>query len=100
MVVKAVRGRRRYVVYRVPQETGRTEVLTALEKLAETMPDIRVITSFEGKAIVRCSPSEIVSVSEAMRTAFPGSDSLIASGTLRKVREIYPELRVAQKKKR
>ncbi len=100
MVVKAVRGRRRYVVYRVPQEAGRSEVLSALEKLTETMPDIRVITSFEGKAIVRCSPSEIDTVSEAMRSAFPDSESLIASGTLRKVREIYPELKVAQKKKR
>lgn len=100
MVVKAVRGRRRYVVYTVPPEAGRTEVLNALGGLAESMPDIRVITSFGGKAIVRCSPSEIGAVSEAIRANFPGSESLITSGTLRKIREIYPELRVAQKKKR
>ena len=100
MVVKAVRGRRRYIVYTVPAEAGRTEVLSALEKLTESMPDIRVITSFEGKAIVRCSPQEIEQVSAAMKAYFPGSESLITSGTLRKIREVYPELKVPQKKKR
>jgi hypothetical protein len=35
-----------------------------------------------------------------MQEKFPGSQSPITSGTLRKVREIYPELKVPQKKKR
>ena len=58
MVVKAVRGRRRYVVFTVPEEAGRTEVLDAFSEIADSMPDLRVITSFEGKAIIRCSPGE------------------------------------------
>jgi RNase P/RNase MRP subunit POP5 len=99
MVVKAVRGRRRYIVFTVPAETGRTEVLNGLSGLTASMPDIRVITSFGGKAIVRCSPPETDAVKSAMSEAFPGSESLITSGTLRKVREVYPELKVKQKKK-
>lgn len=100
MVVKSVRGRRRYIVFTVPAEAGRSEVLDALADLSEPMPDLRVITSFGGKAIVRCSPAEIEQVSTTMKERFPGSESLITSGTLRKVREVYPELKVAQKKKR
>ncbi len=100
MVVKAVRGRRRYVVFTVPPEAGRTTVLDALSDLTEAMPDLRVITSFGGKAVVRCNPSEVENVKAKMTERFPGSESLIMSGTLRKIREIYPELRVPQKKKR
>ena len=99
MVVKAVRGRRRYVVYRVPESAQRSDVLSALSKLEASMPDLRVITSFGGKAVVRCGPSEKEAVSEAMKAAYPESESLITSGTLRKIREVYPELKVSQKKK-
>ena len=99
MVVKAVRGRRRYVVFTVPPKAGRSEVLSALESINAEMPDLRVITSFSGKAIVRCSPSEIERVSATMSSCFPGSVSLISSGTLRKVREVYPELKVPRKRK-
>jgi hypothetical protein len=35
-----------------------------------------------------------------MKKSYPGCESLITSGTLRKVRDIYPELKVPQKKKR
>jgi len=99
MVVKSIRGRRRYIVFTVPDGTGRTEVLDGLSGLTDEMPDLRVITSFGGKAIVRCNPSEIDRVKTTMNERF-GSESLITSGTLRKVRKVYPELRVAQKKKR
>ena len=99
MVVKSVRGRRRYIVFTVPEDAGRTEVLEALSGLTEDMPDLRVITSFGGKAVVRCSPSEIEKVSAAMKQGFAGSESLITSGTLRKIREEYPELKVPRKKK-
>jgi len=100
MVVKSVRGRRRYIVFTVPPETGRSELLESLSSLTSAMPDLRVITSFGGKAIIRCSPSEIEPVSAAMAEQYPGSESLITSGTLRTVRDAYPELKVPQKKKR
>ncbi len=100
MVVKAVRGRRRYIVYKVPLEAGRSDVLSTLDPLMESMPDIRVITSFDGKAVVRCGPAEIDSVTSTMKASYPECESLITSGTLRKIREIYPELKVPQKKKR
>ena len=75
-------------------------MLEALGAITAEMPDLRVITSFGGKAVVRCSPSEKDAVTAEMSRAFPGSESLITSGTLRKIREIYPELKVPQKKKR
>lgn len=93
-----MRGRRRYVVYTVPQEVGRNDVLNALSGLSKTMPELRVITSFGGKAIVRCGPTEIRAVTECMQKAYPDCESLICSGTLRKIREIYPELKVPNKK--
>jgi len=99
MVVKAVRGRRRYVVFTVPPDAGRTEVLKALEALTAEMPDLRVITSFSGRAVVRCNPSEIDRVTDTMASSFPGSESLITSGTLRKIRDVYPELKVPRKRK-
>ena len=98
MVVKSMHGRRRYVVYTVPQEVGRNDVLNALSGLSKTMPELRVITSFGGKAIVRCGPTEIRAVTECMQKAYPDCESLICSGTLRKIREIYPELKVPNKK--
>ena len=99
MVVKAIRGRRRYVVFTVPPGADRSEVLSALENLGTEMPDLRVITSSSGKAVIRCSPSEIERVSATMDSCFPGSVSLISSGTLRKVRDVYPELKVPRKRK-
>ena len=100
MVVKAVRGRRRYIVFTVPEEAGRSDVLNALSDLTPTMPELRVITSFGGKAIVRCGPPEIDAVKAKMLEAYPDTETLITSGTLRKIREVYPELKVPQKKKR
>ena len=100
MVVKAVRGRRRYVVYTVPADVGRTEVLAALEPYADRIPEHKVITSFRGKAIVRCEPGHIGIATEAMQATWPDSESLVTSGTLRTIRDRYPELKVPQKKKR
>jgi len=100
MVVKSVRGRRRYIVYTVPEETGRNEMLESLSTLMSEMPDLKVITSFGGKAIVRCSPAEIETVSSTMKERYPYSESLLTSGTLRTIRDAYPELKVPQKKKR
>ena len=87
-------------MFTVPEGAGRNEVLDALSDLTETMPELRVITSFGGKAIVRCGPNEIDTVKQKMSEAYPNTETLITSGTLRKVREIYPELKVPQKKKR
>jgi len=100
MVVKSVRGRRRYIVYEVPPETDRSDVLSKLSVLEGDMPDLRVITSFGGKAIVRCSPDEIAKVDETMKASYPSCESLSTSGTLRTLRDKYPELKVPRKKKR
>lgn len=100
MVVKAVRGRRRYVVYTVPDTVGRSSVLEALEPYKDRMPEHKVITSFKGKAIVRVRPEHVALATEAMQATWPDSQSLVSSGTLRTVRDKYPELKVQQKRKR
>ncbi len=100
MVVKAVRGRRRYIVYTVPEDYGRSDILSLLSPLETDMSDLRVITSFGGKTIVRCNPSEIGRVDAVMKQNIPGTQSLLTSGTLRTIRDAYPELRVPQKRKR
>ena len=87
------------MVFTVPEDAGRGTVLDALSGLSDRMPELRVITSFSGKAVVRCGPSEIPEVTATMKESFPECESLITSGTLRKVREVYPELKVPRKRK-
>ncbi len=99
MVVKAVRGRRRYIVFTVPAEANRASVMESLSSLSADLPDLRVISSFDGKAVIRCHPDEKEKVCSAMYGAYPGCESLITSGTLRKIREVYPELKVPKRKK-
>ncbi len=100
MVVKSKRGRRRYIVFTIPCDVGRNDVLAALEPISGSVPEHKVITSFGGKAVVRCEPGNEKRVAEAMSSAWKGSVSLTTSGTLRTVREKYPELKVPQKRKR
>ena len=99
MVVKSERGRRRYVVYTVPEGTRWDEVLEALS--ADPTPSqLKVISCFSGMAVIRTEPSGLDEVRCRMHARWPGSESLITSGTLRTVRDRYPELKVRRKRKR
>ena len=98
MVVKSERGRRRYVVYTVPEGTRWDEVLEALS--ADPTPaQLKVICCFSGMAVIRTEPSGLDEVGCRMHARWPGSESLITSGTLRTIRDRYPELRVRRKRK-
>ena len=100
MVVKSVRGRRRYVALRVPGELRRDDLVRALEPFSGPIPGLKVITCGDGWAVVRCSPAEVESAISAVTGAFPGSEPVLTSGTLKTLRDRYPELRVPRRRKR
>lgn len=88
------------MVITVPPGIGREQVLSVLSSHMDTIPEHKVITSFGGKAIVRCEPGNVDNVISVVKTAWTESESLFVSGTLRTVREKYPDLKVPQKRKR
>ncbi|MGN0099000.1 MAG: hypothetical protein ACI38Y_06725 [Candidatus Methanomethylophilaceae archaeon] len=98
MVVKSERGRRRYVVYTVPEGTGWDEVLDSLSA-EPPLPQLKVISCFSGMAVIRTEPRGLADLDARMRSEWPGSESLMTSGTLRTIRDRYPELRVRRKRK-
>ncbi len=100
MVVKSVRGRRRYISFEVPSGTTREDLAEAVERAEARPGSFKVITCKDGKAVVRCSPAERGLVTSALCSIGPGVRSLRTSGTLRTLRDADQDLRVPQKKKR
>lgn len=93
MVVKEKRGRRRYVAFSLDPGLRRDDLRRALAAGS-------VIQCSEGWAIVRCAPSETSLMAESVRSADPGAVSLATSGTLKTLREKYPELERTRPPKR
>jgi RNase P/RNase MRP subunit POP5 len=100
MVVKAVRGRRRYIALHVPEGLSRDDLVRGIESHPSFTPDVKVITCRGGDAVVRCEPAHVDAVTGAVSELWPGSESRRTSGTLRTLRDRYPELRVPRKRKR
>lgn len=98
MVVKSERGRRRYVVYTVPGGTRWDEVLEVLST-DPAPPQLKVISCSSGRAVIRTEPDGLGTVGSRMRTAWPETESIITSGTLRTIRDRYPELKVRRRRK-
>ena len=98
--MKSVRGRRRYVALHVPADLRRDGLVKALEPFSGTIPGLKVITCGDGWAVVRCSPAEVDSAISAVTGTFPGSEPVLTSGTLKTLRDRYPELRVPRRRKR
>lgn len=98
MVVKSERGRRRYVVYTVPEGTRWDEVLEALS--AEPVPpQLKVISCSSGRAVIRTEPDGLEVIGQRIAATWPDTESIITSGTLRTIRDRYPELRVRRRRK-
>ena len=96
MVVKSKRGRRRYVVFSTSVSLTKEDLIRKLRSsCGENAP--YVIQHANGKTVIRCSPTEIDDISAKLRSVDDTSESLITSGTLKTIRERYPELR-SQKK--
>jgi len=92
MVVKAKKGRARYIVFDVSPDLKKDALIKGLKPIDPGSPPY-IIHCASGKAIVRCSPKNREDVVRTMSVIDPSSVSLLTSGTLRKIREAYPELR-------
>ena len=92
MVVKSKRGRRRYVVFDVSPGMKRDVLVIGLGSVKGENPP-QLIQLDHGKAVVRCTPDNREETIRAVSRIDPGSVSLITSGTLRKIRELYPSLK-------
>lgn len=89
MTVKAIRGRRRYLVFNVSEKTTR-------EHMVRTIPGgkkFNVIQSAEGMAIVRCAPDQFDECVAAVKVTDPSAEFVTMSGTLKTVRDKYPVLK-------
>ena len=100
MVVKSVRGRRRYISFAVPPSTTRESIIEAVESADLRPESFKAITCAKGKAVVRCSPADREAVTAIVCSMDPETRSLHTSGTLRTLRDADPDLKVPQKKKR
>ena len=98
--MKSVRGRRRYIALQVPADLRRDDLVGALSGRSEQIPGLKVITCGGGWAVVRCSPDEVEDAISAVKAAYPGSESLLTSGTIKTLRDRYPELKVPRRRKR
>lgn len=90
MVVKEIRGRRRYVAFTVPADVTKQMLIGRLRSLTEEPP--YVVQCENGLAAVRCAPKEVDRLCALMGSAYPGSGSLMTSGTLKALRTKVPGL--------
>lgn len=96
MTVKSERGRQRYIAFDV---SPKMEKDALIKRFRSAGPDRipYIIQCSSGKAIIRCSPKEKEESIRMMSLIDPSSVPLTTSGTLRKIRERYPELKAAKK---
>ena len=96
MVVKSRRGRIRYIAFDVSPDMRKDILIKNLRVLRPN--DVPyVVQCAGGKAIVRCTPRETKETMLMMLQADPSCVSLMTSGTLRTIREKYPELKPPKK---
>lgn len=92
MVVKSVRGRRRYIAFRVDADLTRETLISKLRALyGDDAP--YVIQCAEGWAVIRSSPGTVDHDTDALRHADDGAVSVRTSGTLRALRDRYEVLK-------
>jgi len=99
MAVKERIGRRRYVVFDVPPDMTKEGLIKRFRSVCPDDPPY-IIQCGSGKAMLRCSPERREDTIRRMAQAAPGSAPLATSGTIRTIRERYPELKTAKKPKR
>lgn len=100
MVVKAKRGRRRYIVFEVSPNLDKGDLIRMTNSVCGKDESLYIIQCGSGKAVIRCAPGERDRTAELMSLADPGCVSLKTSGTLKTLRDIYPELKVPSKRRR
>jgi hypothetical protein len=88
VTIKSERGRRRYIVFKMPVNADRF----ALNQVLPNLPQVKVIHCEDGMAVVRCSPEGRDTIISVIEEKFPGSASLKTSGTLKTLRDQYGPL--------
>jgi len=99
MTVKERIGRKRYVVFDVSPDLTKEHLIKRFRSVCQGDPPY-IIQCVPGKAIIRCSPEGKEEMMRLMTRADPSSVPLATSGTIRTIREKYPELKAAKKPKR
>jgi len=95
MVVKEIRGRRRYIAFHVSPGMGKTILINRLQTQTSKVPYI--VQCDDGLAILRCEPSEMNTVKELMLSVDPSWTSILTSGTLKTLRDKIPGLAAPKK---
>ncbi|MDR0523181.1 MAG: hypothetical protein LBG62_01995 [Candidatus Methanoplasma sp.] len=98
MTVKSKRGRYRYVAFRVSPGLTKPALISRVREACRGGSGPYVVQAGGGMAVVRCAPGERDRVAEIMAAADAGSESLRTSGTLRSLRDRYPELEQGKKR--
>ncbi|MDR3075079.1 MAG: hypothetical protein LBU30_03440 [Candidatus Methanoplasma sp.] len=95
MVVKSKRGRRRYIVFSVSENITRGALIREFSHMGTDAPYI--VQCIPGMAVLRCSPERREETVSLMSSADPPSSPLRTSGTLRTLRDEFPDLKAAHK---
>lgn len=98
MVVKSVRGRRRYISFTADADMRRDDMAPIVESFG--IPSVKLITCGKGKTVIRCDPAHRDELINAYIGAFPECCSLKTSGTLRTLRDEDESLKVPRKRKK
>jgi RNase P/RNase MRP subunit POP5 len=92
MVVKEIRGRRRYIAFTVDPKFTKDTLIPKLRSRCGPDEAPYVVQCSKGWAIVRCPPERREATIELMRTVDPICVPLLTSGTLITLRRKYPIL--------
>jgi hypothetical protein len=99
VVVKSKRGRRRYVLFAISSGITKPSLIGRLKNnVSEGREPPYVVQCIPGMAIIRCAPEEKDDLISLMERTDRNAESILTSGTLRTIREKYPELKVPRKR--
>ncbi len=99
MVVKEKRGRRRYVLFRMSSDLDKRSLVKAINRSYGRDSAPYVIQCQDSMSIVRCSPDDIEELIKVMLSIDENCYSVTTSGTLKTIRDKYPQMRVRSEKK-
>jgi len=99
LVVKSERGRRRYIVFEVSPNITKESLIRTTNSICKNEESLYIIQCNSSRAIIRCSPDQIGRSIEIMNIADSYSRSILMSGTLKTLRDRYPELKNNASKK-
>lgn len=89
MTVKSKRGRRRYILFTIAADIDRNRLIDIINQSGSSL---YVTSCGNSTAIIRCAPEEVDSTIEKMMELVPGSISICTSGTIKTLREKYPDI--------